>query len=811
MFGTRGAKVALVAAMTYGVTVFDRALADERVAFDAEVLKDRGIDPKLAQYFSLAPRFEQGLRRIALEVNGVAKGRALGRFNENGDLCVDTGLLTGGGVRVPASLSQESGKGACVLFSTAFPEAIARLDPGKEQVSLLVPTHLLASPGPGQRSFSNGGVAGLFNYDALAVSSQFNGQSSQYHSLNSEVGLNAGDWIFRSRQSYASFQGVTRFEHLNAYAERTLESYKTQMQLGQLTLATPLFAGGAFTGVQFLPESALALENEGFGAGSAVEGIAYSPARVEVRQNGAMIYTTVVPAGPFTLRDLPLLSYNLDLDVTVNEENGSRRRFTVPSASLRRGTGSSSASYSLAFGQVRRITGDNRETPTFATLSNDWQWRPGTQLSVGVMGANDYQSVGWGVHQALTDQTTVSAQQVVSGVLTSKTRGAQFQAALSTVLAPSLSASLTTSQQSEGFRTLSDTAWNQTLDRPESRASQQLGASLSGTTTQSGTFGAVLSRNATVNGEAQSRLGLSWSRAFGEVSLSANLERSFGGQTNNASGTGAYLSLSMPLGAQRSLSTYARRDDRAGLSSGAQLSEQVSDTLAYSIAADRDENGATGINGRVNLLPRYTRAALGYSHSGSGSKTYDVALRGGLVVHADGVTPSPYPLRDTFGLVKVGESAGVKIRTSQGPVWTDGAGRAVAASLPAYHNTKVEIETASLPRSVDVLNGYQEVEAGRGSVQVFDFALVSARRVLLVVHTAQGQPVAKGVAVYAGEKYLTTVVDAGKIFLLDAQSEMQLQLALSEDNTCNVTLKLAQTPSESSALFETAEAVCEVG
>lgn len=52
------------------------------------------------------------------------------------------------------------------------------------------------------------------------------------------------------------------------------------------------------------------------------------------------------------------------------------------------------------------------------------------------MGASDYQSVGWGIHQALTDQTTVSAQQVVSGVLTSKTRGAQFQAALSTVLAP---------------------------------------------------------------------------------------------------------------------------------------------------------------------------------------------------------------------------------------------------------------------------------------------------------------------------------------------------------------------------------------
>ena len=63
------------------------------------------------------------------------------------------------------------------------------------------------------------------------------------------------------------------------------------------------------------------------GSGSAVEGVAYGPSRIELRQNGALIYTTLVPSGPFTLRDLPLLSLQLDLEVTIIEEGAEPRKF----------------------------------------------------------------------------------------------------------------------------------------------------------------------------------------------------------------------------------------------------------------------------------------------------------------------------------------------------------------------------------------------------------------------------------------------------------------------------------------------------
>jgi outer membrane usher protein FimD/PapC len=215
------------------------------------------------------------------------------------------------------------------------------------------------------------------------------------------------------------------------------------------------------------------------------------------------------------------------------------------------------------------------------------------------------------------------------------------------------------------------------------------------------------------------------------------------------------------------------------------------------------------MNGRLSLLPRYTSVDLGYTRSGAGATGYDAAMSGGLAIHAEGITPSPYWLRDTFGLVKVGDEAGVKLRTPQGPVWTDGAGRAIVASLPAYRTGRIEIETASLPRNFDVLNGYQEVEAGRGSVQAFDFSVISARRVLLMARRADGRPVTQGVGVYDhNQRYLTTVVDAGKIFLVDARPDMQLQLTLPDGASCRLNVSLAQK-SEASALFETAESVCE--
>ena len=79
-----------------------------------------------------------------------------------------------------------------------------------------------------------------------------------------------------------------------------------------------------------MPDNALL---PGYSSGIEVSGIARNAqARVDIRQGGQLIFSTLVPAGPFTLSDVPVANQNTDLKVTVTETDGSESHFTVPPA-----------------------------------------------------------------------------------------------------------------------------------------------------------------------------------------------------------------------------------------------------------------------------------------------------------------------------------------------------------------------------------------------------------------------------------------------------------------------------------------------
>src|SRR3546814_8293862 len=64
--------------------------SSDLVDFDTETLKARGIDPKLADYFRLAPKFTQGEHVVTLRVNGMKVGRVsakLGRASCRERVC----------------------------------------------------------------------------------------------------------------------------------------------------------------------------------------------------------------------------------------------------------------------------------------------------------------------------------------------------------------------------------------------------------------------------------------------------------------------------------------------------------------------------------------------------------------------------------------------------------------------------------------------------------------------------------------------------------------------------------------------------
>ncbi|WP_407351384.1 fimbria/pilus outer membrane usher protein [Luteimonas sp. R10] len=785
------------------------------VAFDIEMLQNRGVDAKVAEYFREAPRFHAGRQIVTLFVNGVRKGSVEALFDADGDLCIDRALLDQGGLVVPGERARidraqdETTAEPCYDYVQAFPQALIRLHPNRDEVELLVPGDALRTPGRNLSGFTRGGVAGLFNYDVLAMNNRFaSGSSSTYRAISTEVGFNAGDWIFRSRQSYTDQDGRTNFDHLYAYGQKTFVEHASILQAGQLNLSNSIFPGDAITGVQIVPEAALRSDATG---GAAVDGIAHSPARVEVRQNNALIYSTVVPAGPFRLENLPLLNGTLDLEVTVVEESGERRQFTVPAASLRNGASRTAPGHSFAAGRLRQFGehgwGGGREEPWLVTTTGSWDFGHDLRATAGLMAASTYRGAGMALDWWFAPGTSLGYRQVASQSLREGIYGAQMSLSVSSAITPSLSTSLSSTWQTEDYRDLIDTTYELSSDWSRTRYRSQNTASLGWTSKRLGGFRTAYSRTTQFDGSGGHRITGSWGKTFEHATVSLNVEHSLGDSTRYSRDNGVYLSLSVPLDG-RSFRTYVNHHDD-GTRVGASINEQVNDYVGYRISAERDmEDRQTDLSARLDLLPRYAQVGLGYTRNGSGGTGYNGTLRGGVAVHRDGVTFSPYPIQDTFGIVSVGDLSGIKLSTPYGPVWTDIWGRAIAPQLPAYANSRIEVATKSLPRNVDIKNGFAEVGAGRGSVNHVDFGVVTTRRVLLNARMQDGRVLPKGASVVdVDDQFVTAVVDDGKIFLGNGALGKALLVNLPEDGQCELQYGLPDK-ADTQAYFESADAVC---
>ncbi|MFL1552218.1 fimbria/pilus outer membrane usher protein [Pseudomonas sp. D47] len=179
-----------------------------------------------------------------------------------------------------------------------------------------------------------------------------------------------------------------------------------------------------------------------------------------------------------------------------------------------------------------------------------------------------------------------------------------------------------------------------------------------------------------------------------------------------------------------------------------------------------------------------------------------------MALHEDGLTFSPYPLRDTFAVAQVGNVAGVKLSTPSGPVWTDTWGRAVIRQLNAYRPSQIEVATQTLPRNVDLKNGVKALNAGRGSAHKMDFSVITTRRVLLRARDPEGNILPKGAGIFSGdEQFLTTVVDNGKIFLSNEQLSDRLLARLESGKHCRLDYTLPDK-ADPNVYFESADANC---
>lgn len=758
--------------------------------FDSQTLRLRGIDPDLAAYLGQTARFTEGVHPVRLTVNGLPKGMVSARFDAAGNLCIDQALRDAGGLVSAAD--------GCTAFVERFPQTRIEPWPQTGEVKLLVPVKALQVAPSDLSAFTRGGVAGLLNYDVQGLYNQFNGQRSEYVSANTELGVNAGDWVLRSRQFYSSIQGKATLQHQEAYAQRTFSDHQAIFQLGQINLSNPVLAGARVTGVQWMNEPALG----SVGNSARVAGIAATQARVDVRQNGVLIYSTVVPAGPFELGNIPQLDRRRDLEVTVIEADGQRRTFTVLAATL--GLDLPSSGFAFGLGQVRD-SGRSNDEPWVLSAGGSHPLALNTSLSSGALLAQGYNAGGVGLALEPWSGSRLQGLLQVANASDPGSTGWQSTVSLTQPLGANWSALLSAGRQTYGYRDLIDIGWKDNSGR-DSRLRDQYALGLSWAHPWLGSLSGTYSAATAFDGQRSGRAQLNWGRRLGPASLTAT------GQWQTAGygglGNAFYLSASLPLGDGVNWRSTARHDSN-GTRLGTGLQGRWDERTQYRVAAERSSrDGELSYNGGVSRLTRAAQLDVGYASYGRDSQGYSVAARGAVVGHEDGLTFSPYALQDTFGLLSLGDVPGVRIDTPGGSVWTDSRGRAVLPQLAPFGRSNVQVATASLPRNVDVQQGTAMIQAARGAIPRVSFPVSVTRRVLLQVLDEVGRRLKQGAGVTDEQGLLVTLVqEDGAVFVPNLYASPRLWSRTVDDQVCELHFELP-AQADTQAYYEKAAASC---
>ncbi|WP_171956353.1 fimbria/pilus outer membrane usher protein [Stenotrophomonas maltophilia] len=779
----------------------------QQPAFDADMLRARGIDPKLANQLRDRARFVTGRQRVALIVNGQRRGMVSVDFGVKGDPCLDETLLNSAGVLVPRRAASDSDSlTICHDVERVYPGASVESDPQELSLSLVVPAEALRKQERDLSSFSRGGTAAILNYEVLALKSHYADAHANFVTANSELGFNAGDWIVRSRNTFTSFNGDARNVQLDAYAQRTFSERQAVLQVGRINLLNPILSGAPITGFQVMTERALATQNHG---GARIEGVALGQARIEVRQDGVLVHSAIVPAGPFHIENIRRLNSKSDLDVLVLEEDGSTRKFTVPAALA--GVDLPVPGYTFAAGRIRDVAqfGSNSVDSWVATAG--WTGSLGGQMSLssGVTLATDYLAAGGGLGWMpwVNSQLMISSQHSQSRRPSSE-RGVQVDVTFSQRLSDrwSLNAGLT--RRTAGYRDLLE-SYRQDLGGEQihrHRGQYSIGGGWQ--TLRHGTFGVSLVEGIAFDNSRTSRGHFSWGGRVGIASLSISAEWTLAGRSE-LERRSVYASLSIPLGSRRRIRAMTRMADerqRASIT----VNEAINDQLSYSAGVEKDDRtGSTGLYGGVSMIPKYTQLDLGYRRWGSEQASYSAGVRGAAVWHGSGITFSPYPVQDTFAIASVGDVAGAKIATPSGPVWTDFRGLAVVPLMVPYAINSVEVVSSSLPRNVDLDNALQTVGIARGAVENLRFKVTRTRRLLLTVD-AGGDPLPVGAMVVRSDGQMVTLVQSsGDIFLPSVESGEQFQVNLPDGRWCALEFELP-VKMKVDAFYESQAAMCRL-
>lgn len=510
-------------------------------------------------------------------------------------------------------------------------------------------------------------------------------------------------------------------------------------------------------------------------------GEAVTPSTVDVFVNGQLRRSVDVPAGPFTLNEVPVITGAGQVRLVIRDALGREQLVNASFYSAGRLLRSGLSQYALSAGTLRRQ---------------------------GVVGApeyaNGYLSALW--RQGMTDALTLEARaEMEAGV----TRVAGFAAAFALpageaelsgavngtegqthwlggvgyrYLSPRRSATLRWDESDRGFRlagVLDPLLATQRLIT--ATASQQLDNALSLN------VGWIEQRNASDQTQRSANVGLAWSLPGGGNFLLSVARVSYTGGSSDS----LRLTLNLPLGADHLVSVGTEGGSVRQNSVTLQRALPLSEGVGYRVFASDGDNG-TRTEASVRAQARAVLLSAETSVVQNQPGLVRFGARGSLGM-VGGAVFAARSIDDSFALVNVPGVADVPVLLNSQPAGrTDSKGRLVLPRVSALVPNRVEADVDALPPEVTVLNERTSFVAGPRSAVIATLALKRVASALVRVTRVEGGVPPPGTPVQAAEGVeVSRVGPRGEIFVRAQPGPLRIKLQL-DDTPCSIEFVLPQ-------------------
>lgn len=661
------------------------------------------------------------------------------------------------------------------------------------------------------------GIAGvLFDYNLNAQTTErTQGKGRNDHlSGNGTAGINLGAWRFRGdwqtqMQRGAGQPSQQQFAWSRFYALRAVPSLRSNLILGEDYLDSNLFGSFRYTGGNLSTNDNMLPPNLR-GYAPEVRGVARTNARVVILQQGRVLYDTQVPPGAFRIQDLND-AVSGQLDVRVEEQDGSTQEFQIDTASIPYLTRPGTMRYKLAAGKPsdweHQIDG-----ATFATGEFSWGVSNGWSLYGGGLGAKDYGSLAMGVGRDLMafgalsfDVTQSRATLREHDSLSGKSYRASYSKRFDEYDSQVTFAGYRFSEKN--YMSMNEFIEAGRRGRPLNQSKELYTATLSKQFRDSALSVYFNYNHQTYwSSQASDRYSLSLSRYFdvgGLKNLSLSLT-AYQNKANESSEGGAYLSISLPWDSTGSFS-YSSSVNRGEGSHSLSYYDRIDERNHYMLSVSSSPSGTTASGflshdgDQAQVVANASYQAGEYTSAGLSMQGGATFTGQGAALHRSSLMGGTRLLVDTQGV------ADIPVRGNGGVTRTNRFGKAVITDVNSYYRNQANIVLDSLADDIEATQSITQATLTEGAIGYRSFDVIAGQKSMVIILMANRRAPPFGATAQNSRGQETGIVgEEGLTYLSGMKPGEIMSLRWDGSERCNFTL-----PDQITSLERQLELLCQ--